>query len=460
MDREDIKQRLYERYILPTERERSFCIGIEIEMPIVNLSGKAGDFNVAWAAVSSFMKRYGFKGDKFDENGICYSALNEETGDNISFDCSYNNLELSLGRAVHIQELEQRFREYVTFLNKELLKEGHILTGLGINPNREVNRKDYIPSERYRMLERYLLSAERWNVPMYFHQYPDFGAFASASQVQLDVKRENLIAALKGFSLVEPIKAVLFNNSVMSAESDVLCARDGLWEYSTHGINPHNVGMYDCDLQSVDDLLEYICTTSIFCTERDGRYIHFKPILITEYLQMEEVEGEYYNNGTYCPVYFKPEPDDIKYLRTYKFEDLTFRGTIEFRSVCCQPFKDAMTVAAFHTGLMYDPQGLATLLENDHTLYHHGYSATELRKLMNGAEWQEYINRESLRKLCFSVLDIAKEGLELRGYGEEKYLDSLYRRAETLCSPGRAVLEKMKLGEPMEPIIREYASFN
>lgn len=459
MERNEIKKCLYEKYIRPTEEKRDFFVGIEIEMPIVNLSGEATNFKTVQSVFDSFIKEYGFNEEKWDDNGVCYSATNEQNSDNISFDCSYNNMELSLGRTKRIQEIEERFYKYVSYLNKQFQKSGHIITGMGINPNHEINRKDYIPSERYRMLERYLLNSEKWNIPMYFHKYPDFGAFSSASQVQLDVRRENLTDVLKGFSLAEPIKSVLFNNSILSPKSNLLCARDGLWENSTHGINPHNVGMYDCELDSVDDLLEYICTTSLFCTERDGKYIHFKPIPITDYLEADEITGEYYNNGSYLPVTFRPGKEDIKYLRTYKFEDLTFRGTIEFRSVCCQPFKDAMTVAAFHAGLMNESKKLVKLLESDHVIYHHGYSATELRKLMNQAVWPDYINREELRNLCVSVLDLAKEGLQCRGYGEESYLDALYERARTLRSPGRAMIEKSKAGVPMETIIKEYAAF-
>lgn len=459
MERNEIKKCLYEKYIRPTEAQRDFFIGIEIEMPIVNLLGEATNFKTAQTVFNSFVREYGFNEEKWDDNGVCYSAINEQNGDNISFDCSYNNMELSLGRAKHIQEIENRFYEYVSYLNSQLQKSKHILTGMGINPNHEINRKDYIPSERYRMLERYLLNSRKWNIPMYFHKYPDFGAFSSASQVQLDVRCENLTAVLKGFSLAEPIKSVLFNNSILSSESDLLCVRDELWENSTHGINPHNVGMYDCDLESVDDLLEYICTTSIFCTEREGKYIHFKPVPITDYLEADEITGEYYNNGSYLPVAFKPQKEDIKYLRTYKFEDLTFRGTIEFRSVCCQPFKDAMTVAAFHAGLMNEIERLVSLLENDHVIYHHGYSAAELRKLMNHARWPKYIDRNALRELCVSVLDLAKEGLLKRGYGEECYLNALYERTETLHSPGQLMLDKQKAGVPMETIIKEYATF-
>lgn len=459
MNRQEVKKLLYNKYILPTEMKQDLYIGIEIEMPAVNLSGEATDFSVTQNVFSSFIERYNFSADKFDDNGICYSATEHQTEDKISFDCSYNNLELSLGRSGHIQELEQRFYEYASYLNEQLLKKNHILTGMGINPNHNTNRKDCIPSPRYRMLQHYLMRSKEWGIPKYFHQHPDFGTFSSASQVQLDIKKENLIPALKSFSLVEPVKAVLFNNSVLSSEPNLLCVRDDLWENSTHGINPHNVGMYDCDLESIDDLLEYICSTSIFCTERDGKYICFKPIPITEYLKSGKIKGQYYENGSYIQTEFTPEPQDINYLRTYKFEDLTFRGTIEFRSVCSQPFRDAMTVAAFHTGLMNAPKKLANLLEHDHTLYHHGYSATELRKIMNLVEWPAFINRHQLKLLCFKVLDLSYNGLKQRGCGEEKYLDALYIRAESLCSPGRYMLNEVKKGIPMRRIIQQYAAF-
>lgn len=208
------------------------------------------------------------------------------------------------------------------------------------------------------MLQRYLSKSREWAEPMYFHPYVDFGAFASASQVQLDVEKDKLLVTLRAFSLVEPVKAVLFGNAWLPKEPQLLCVRDLLWANSTHGINPHNVGMYDQVPGTIEELLEYIATTSIFCTERAGKYIHFHPVPIVEYLERDQVEGEYFEDGSCHPVTIHPEPGDIQYLRTYKFEDLTYRGTIEFRSVCCQPFRDAMTVAAFHMGLMTEVEEL------------------------------------------------------------------------------------------------------
>ncbi|MDO4502798.1 MAG: glutamate-cysteine ligase family protein [Coriobacteriia bacterium] len=458
MNRQQIRESLYAKYIAPTEQPRSRFIGVEVEIPVVRLTDGPTDYAIAQEAARACMDHFGFIPEKLDANGVCFSATRPDNGDNISFDCSYNNLELSLGRAEGIAELDQRFRDYVGFLNERLGANGHTLTGMGVNPRNAVNRRDFIPSERYRMLERYLQKSQTWNVPMYFHPYVAYGAFASASQVQLDVDRDRLIPTLRAFSNVEPVKAVLFSNALLETEPQLLCVRDLLWENSTHGINPHNIGMFDCRLETVDDLLEYISTTSIFCTERDGRYINFMPIPIIDYLARDQVQGEYYADGAYHPITFKPQDSDLAYLRTYKFEDLTFRGTIEFRSCCCQPLGEAMTVAAFHVGLMDQVDELNRLLDADHVLFHHGYSATELRRIFNHRQWPQFVDRDALRQLCLDVLDLAARGLEARGKGESHYLDPLFERARTLTSPGRAMADALDAGEPLQDLIRRYAA--
>lgn len=457
MNAEQIKQHLYSKYIEPTQANRDGFIGIEVEMPVVRLSEGPTDYAVAQNALIAFANEFGFIPDKFDDNGVCFSATRPDNQDNISFDCSYNNLELSLGKERSLATINERFRSYVGFLNSKLRANDHLLTGMGINPRRELNRRDFIPSERYRMLERYLQKARASRAPMYFHPYVDYGSFASASQVQLDVRHDSLIKTLRAFGNVEPVKAVLFNNALLDTEPQLLNVRDMLWENSTHGINQHNVGMFDCHLESVDDLLEYISTTSIFCTERDGRYINFSPIPIIDYLAMERVEGEYYLDGAYHPITIAPQEEDLAYLRSYKFEDLTFRGTIEFRSCCCQPLEEAMTVAAFHTGLMQRVNELDALMSSDEVLFHHGYSATELRRLMNLRVWPRFVDRETLRALCLQVLDLARAGLEELGQGDEHYLEPLYTRAQTLCSPARSMIEALENGAPLRELIERYS---
>ena len=396
MTREEVISRLYDRYIRPTEQKRGSYIGVEIEMPIVNLENKPVDFDVIHQLTAAFLEHFSFIPVGFDEEGHIYSAVNRENGDVFSYDCSYNNMEFSFGKEENLNVIHGRFLSYYDFVQAFFEPYHYTLTGMGINPNRKINHSVPIENGRYKMLFHHLSSFSKYfHIPMFFHRYPQFGMFSSASQVQLDVTCDRLPEVVRVFNQLEPIKALLFSNSVLLGEDeDLLCCRDMLWENSTHGINPHNVGMYDCEINTVEDLLSYNSTTSIYCVEREGKYLNFPPVNILEYFTLNQLTGEYIENGETHSMAFQPQPDDLQYLRTFKFEDLTFRGTIEFRSSCCQPFTDVMTVAAFHLGLMNKTAQLQELLGNDDALYHHGYNAVELRKQLTHRELPAYIDKE------------------------------------------------------------------
>lgn len=454
---EIIRQQLYEKYIEPTKKNKKKYVGVEIEMPIVNLGKAAVDFEIVHRITKKFMEHFQFHEIGRDEDGNIYSAQNSSNGDILSYDCSYNNLELSLGRGKELNSLYQRFSEYYEYLQKEFSIYHYVLTGMGINPYRIYNRNVPIPTGRYRMLFHHLGSYKNYDLPMYFHEYPQYGTFSSASQVQLDVSYEDLLMTIKAFSKLEPIKALLFSNSVLMGEhEELLCCRDMFWENSTHGVNSHNIGMFDCELETIDDLMAYIESTSIYCVERGDKYINFPPIRIMDYFKQEFIVGEYFDHGVYREIKIKPQLSDIDYLRTFKFEDLTFRGTIEFRSVCCQPIRDCMTVAAFHLGLKNVLRELNDLLENDHILYHHGYTATELRRMFNRDKLPSFVNQDEVYQLAKKVVDLAKKGLQKRGFSEEKMLDPLYDRLEERMNPAKRMLSLKRQGIDMEDIILEY----
>ena len=169
-------------------------------------------------------------------------------------------MEFSFGKESELHTIHGRFVRYYSFVQDFFRPYNYTLTGMGINPNRLVNNNIPIENGRYKMLFHHLSSFSKYTcLPMYFHRYPQFGMFSSASQVQLDVTKETAPQVINTFNQLEPIKALLFSNAVLLHENeDLLCCRDMLWENSTHGINPHNVGMYDCEIKSVDDILNYI----------------------------------------------------------------------------------------------------------------------------------------------------------------------------------------------------------
>ena len=57
----DIRELIYNKYIKPTEADRKTYVGVEIEMPIVNLSGEATSHNVSRKAFSSVVSELSLK---------------------------------------------------------------------------------------------------------------------------------------------------------------------------------------------------------------------------------------------------------------------------------------------------------------------------------------------------------------------------------------------------------------
>lgn len=206
MDFKLLRQHLSQKYIEPTKEKRREYIGVEIEMPIVNLSKSAVDFDAVHKVTDSFIKHFNFVVTGKDDEGNIYATQSPVNGDILSYDCSYNNLELSFGKEQNLFTIQSRFAEYYNYLQDKFKEYNYTLTGMGVNPYRIYNRNVPIPNGRYRMLFHHLNSYKSYSdTSMYFHNYPEYGTFSSASQVLLDVSYENLPLTINTFSKLEPL---------------------------------------------------------------------------------------------------------------------------------------------------------------------------------------------------------------------------------------------------------------
>lgn len=459
MKQSTVNEAIYEKYIAPTRKKRGEYIGIEIEMPIINLAKKPVEEDLTHKMAEAFRKRFSFKVASRDSEGNPYNLIEEKSGDSLSFDCSYSNLEFSMGRRRTIFEIKESFDKYYAYVDKYLRRRGYAVTGMGINPHCDINHNYPIPSERYRMLLHYLRSYKEHlgEKGRRFHARPDFGTFTSASQVQLDVEYDSLVDVLNVFGRLEPYKVLLFANSPSKEYPDLLCSRNIFWEESMHGYNKKNVGLFNEPLKSVDELVSYIGETSIYCAERDGKYFDFSPVPIREYFKRDKVIGKYYDGQRYRAKALEPRLEDIKYLRTFKLEDLTFRGTVEYRSACCQPIKDSMTIAAFHTGLLEKLPELKELLEKDRVVYGRSQNADRLQHLFSKKVLPDFVDRQKLRGQLIKILSLAEDGLRKRGFGEEVFLSPLFDRAERLSNPAKDMLEGISQGWRLEDYVERYS---
>ena len=304
------------------------------------------------------------------------------------------------------------------------------------------------------------LQSYRFYHDRYFHDYPNFGMFAAASQVQIDVERDDIIKTIRTMDLLEPYKALLFANSYFERLPELAISRDYLWRHSTQGYNPHNLGMYDTGFRDLDEYIEYVMGQSIYCVGKGDRYYHFQPTPLRDYVQLDAVTGQYYKDGAWHADVFHPEVEDIEHLRTFKFSDLTYRGTIEYRSACEQPISEVFTVAAFHAGLTEELDALTELLEEDTVLYRHGYTASELRELTTRRKLPAFADAEAVSAQLIRILELAGSGLQKRGLNEEIFLEPLFARAERLTNPALELLNGLAHGDRIEKWIERYAALN
>ena len=351
---------LKKRYLENIKEKPDLFVGVELEYPVVNLEGKATDIEVVkelFRYLSSVLK---FTVEKVDDFGNPIQLLDPVSQDTILFEVAYTTVEFAFGRTKSIQEVEERFRAYMDTIQKKLSEINHAIVGSGIHPYWEENENQPVAYPRYQMLMAYL-NLSRSVTSIGLHDFPEYGAFICGSQVQLDVSKSNYLRVINAFTQIEAAKAYLFANSEFSgADWDTKISRDIFWEESMHGIYPENVGVNARLFKDENDFFDYLDHSAIFTAERDGETYYFYPIRAKDYLGTPEIHA-FALDGKEILLY--PQEKDFQTHRSYQYQDLTTRGTVEFRSVCTQPLNRTFAATAFHLGLLVNLDQLETYLQ-------------------------------------------------------------------------------------------------
>lgn len=411
-----------ESYLGPLANKKELYIGIELEFPIVNLSGQATKHEVCHGLMAHLMASGSFSAEKHDEDGYPVQLCDKETGDCVLFEVSYNILELAFGRVKTMQEVDGRYQAYMRDIQSFLAQHGHALQGIGIHPGWEKNDNSGVKLPRYQMLMNYLALAAKPEFSQ-CHPFVTYGGFICGSQVQLDVNQANYLSVLNAFNKLEPVKAYLFaNSSFAGADWPTTIARDVFWEKSMHGIIRENVGVYPYDFKTDEDYLDYLSKTAMFTLERDGETYYFQPVPVTDYLKLETLEA-YTKSGQ--SIFLSPRLADLQSHRAYHYQALTRRGTVEFRSVCAQPLNRTFAPAAFHLGLLENRAELEDYLQQADFFKVYGRDYPALRRQFS----KQFLTEEeknNIQKYSHKILEIAISGLKKRGKSEEKYLEEVF----------------------------------
>lgn len=422
------KELLKQRYYLPIKEQPGLFVGIELEYPVVNLSGNATDVSLTKQLLIYLIDNFGFKADKFDSDNNPIQLIEQASGDMILFEVSYNTIEFAFAKASRIAEVEERLDTYLSMIQPYLRNHNHELQGWGVNPNWAKNDNSPVKSPRYEMLMDFLELSKAKNNP-FFHNYPEYGSFICGSQVQLDVSKISYLRVLNAFNQIEGPKAVLFANSEFwGSDWDLAISRDVFWENSMHGVFEENAGIFPRVFKNEDDYFSYLSETAIFTAKRAEETYYFEPIRAKDYLNKSAIQAWSIHGKE---VSIKPSEDDFKTHRSYQFQDLTTRGTIEFRSVCTQPFSATFAPAAFHLGLLVNLERLENILKDSPFFEVFDFDYPRIRRLFSKKDISD-TDLKLIFPLTEALLVCAEDGLKSRGFGEEIYLAPLKEKLKAL----------------------------
>ena len=407
---------LKEKYFSNMKEDSELFVGVELEFPIVETNGNKTNIEVTKNLFRTLANLSDFEVEKIDDDQNPIQLVHCSSKDRILFELSYNTIEFAFERAHSINEVAKRFEAYLKIIQPILQEKNHEIQGHGIHPLWKENDNSPVKIERYKMLMAFLAMN---GTGMKTHSYPSYGAFICGNQVQLDVRRDNYIRIINAFNKIEAAKAYLFSNSEFSAEAwDTKIARDIFWEESLHGYYKENVGIYPKDYQSEEEFFNNLARTAIFTATREGKSYYFKPIRVEDYLDKKEITA-YTADGNEKII--NPVKEDLKQHRSYQFQDLTARGTVEFRSVCTQPLETTFAPIAFELGLFVELEKLENYLEDSSFFKNEEQDYRKLRKKYSKKILSKE-EKEAIQSFSKDLLDIARAGLMKRGYGEEKFL--------------------------------------
>ena len=407
---------LKEKYLSNMKEDSELFVGVELEFPIVETNGNKTNIEVTKNLFRTLANLSDFEVEKIDDEQNPIQLIYCSSKDRILFELSYNTIEFAFERARSINEVAKRFEAYLKIIQPILQENNHEIQGHGIHPLWQENDNSPVKIERYKMLMAFLAMN---GTGMKTHSYPSYGAFICGNQVQLDVRRDNYLRIINAFNKIEAAKAYLFSNSEFSAEAwDTKIARDIFWEESLHGYYKENVGIYPKDYQSEEEFFNNLASTAIFTATREDKSYYFKPIRVKDYLDQKEITA-YTSDGNEKII--RPVKEDLKQHRSYQFQDLTARGTVEFRSVCTQPLETTFAPIAFELGLFVQLENLENYLEHCSFLKNEKQDYRKLRKKYSKKILSEK-EEETIQSFSKDLIDIARAGLIKRGYGEETFL--------------------------------------
>ncbi len=422
-------------------------VGVEIEMPVVNLAKQPVEPEFAKAMLDLLAKRFGFRPITFTLDGFPIEAVNDN-GDVFSFETSLNTIEFSMGRKKSIKEIADSFYRYLAALQELAKTHNYLICGMGTNPYAAY--ANATPLNTPSMMAK----AEFLKKFTTHHNGEIFHAFCAATQTHLDITLPALPDYLNLLGKLAFVDGLLFANSLpfrseqtsdwkaklpvsllKEMEKQTLCFRDTLWKLCEAPNTEATDQMYG----SVEDVVNHLMNLKIFVASDVSKgFKPIQPVKFSEYFADRENSGE-----------------DIACFRSLEPIAVSKYGTIEIRHTCTQPLAEVFIPTAFYTGISDNFQKARDLVNDFWRENKIDITNSELRRK---AVCQEtFVPHDNIYTFIDKLVAIAWEGLKKRNLGEEVYLGRLINGANSLECPAKRQIRLLKEGMGYAEIILAFS---
>ena len=370
------------------------------------------------------------------------SSIRTHGYDHITTDFGYPTLELDLAPAESLPAAEGAFREIMRLITSIFAERDTIVLGYGIQPIAPPVRKYIGHKCRYDIIFDVCEEEEGFDTGPC--QFP-VGAHClnAACQTHVEVSAGEAIPILNALNATSGLRvAITANSPVWQNEiGDYKVPRLLFWDWFWPA-RRQQTGM-PISFKSLTHYVDTILDFRSICIKRNQKFYrldHTKP-----FRQFFFGDGEFdiiARDGERLTT--RAVADDLLTHHSMAWFDVRLSpayGTIEDRVSCQQPPGAQFAVAALTLGLVENRAGICELagqLSRDQW--------RDIRFLACKQGLDVVYPGVRVCDLILKMLEIARAGLKKRGLGEEKYLQPLFDRHATRCSPADNVIRRFYEG--------------
>jgi gamma-glutamylcysteine synthetase len=360
--------------------------------------------------------------------------------DLITTDFGYATLEIDLAPARSLTEARLALHRIVEVITSILHEHEAVLLGYGVQPVVAPTRGYLGPKSRYQLMfdtreAENDLNPEAWSV--------DLHCINAACQTQVEVSERQALPIVNALNATSGLRiALLAHSSVwQNRVSEYKAVRQLFWDWCwparklQFGIPPR--------FQSLEHYVDYIFDFRPIAVKRDHTFYRIDNHRAFRHFYLAE-HGAVGITACGAEQRIFGEPEDLKTQCGFAWFDARLQptyGTVEDRVSCQQPPQAHFCAAALTLGLVENYRAcikVADCLSLDQ------WRDIRILACTHGQDFS--YPGVDIKGLLQHLLDIARQGLTMRHFGEEVYLEPLYQRVAQARCPADEVREQFLTG--------------